>query len=503
MKKIFLFILSSFFLFSCGKENQKVTEKKDTLYFAQGSELRTLDPHSATDVYSRRVLANIFDRLIEKNEDLVIVPGLAESWENESDTRTVFKLRKDVKFQNGTPFTSKDVKYSLEKAKLSPHVGTLYELIDSVETPDDYTAIVVTKKPFGALLHHLSHITASIMNQQYNESHPEYIRNPMGTGPYKLQEWKAGDRVILTRFEDYFKGPASIKNIHVRNIPEENSRVIGLETGEIQLSMDITSIARRSILENKKLELSEKSGLGVSYIGFNTKKGPLTNKKVRQALALAINRDDIIEGILFSSVKKANSLLGPGVFGYSPETKTFGYDPVKAKELLAEAGYDNNLKLRLITTSSETNAQLATVIQAQLKEIGVDITIEQLEWGTYLASTGRGDADIYTMGWSNSSGDADYGLSAMLHSSMAGSQGNRSFFRNDEFDALLEAGKIELNDEKRKLIYAKAQDIMNEEVPIYPLNFSLANAGVNIDEVEGYVQSSINNPNFYQLKLLK
>ncbi|MGL4688297.1 MAG: ABC transporter substrate-binding protein, partial [Fusobacteriaceae bacterium] len=126
MKKIFLFVLSSFLLFSCGKESQKVTEKKDTLYFAQSSELRTLDPHTATDVYSRRVLANIFDRLIEKNEDLVIVPGLAESWENESDTRMVFKLRKDVKFQNGTPFTSKDVKYSLEKAKLSPHVGTLY-----------------------------------------------------------------------------------------------------------------------------------------------------------------------------------------------------------------------------------------------------------------------------------------------------------------------------------------------------------------------------------------
>lgn len=503
MKNFLLIALSSILILSCGKKEEKETAKRDTLYFAQSSELRTLDPHLATDVYSRRIISNIFDRLVEKNENLEIVPGLAESWENETETRVVFKLRKDVKFQDGTPFTSKDVKYSLEKAKLSPQVGTLYELIKNIETPDDYTAIVVTTKPFGALLHHLSHITASISNQKYNDATPDYSRNPMGTGPYKFVEWKAGDRVILTRFDDYFRGAASIKNIHVRNVSEENSRVIGLETGEIQISMDITSIARRSILEDKKLALIEKSGLGVTYIGFNTEKGPLKNKKIRQALALAINRDDIIKGILFDSVKKANSLLGPGVFGYSVEAKTLGYNPEEAKKLLMEAGYDKNMTLRLIIPSSETNAQIATVIQAQLREVGVKIVIEQLEWGTFLATTGSGEADIYTMGWSNSSGDADYGLSAMLHSSMVGSQGNRSFFRNDKFDSLLENGKIELDDEKRKLIYEKAQEIMNEEVPIYPLNFSLANAGVNIEEVSGWVQSPINNPNFYQLKLLK
>lgn len=497
MKKFLLILLGSFLFFSCGEEKKE--EKNDTLQFAQGSELRTLDPHSATDIYSRRVLSNIFDRLVEKNENLEIVPGLAETWENQSDTRTVFNLRKNVTFQDGTPLTSKDVKYSLEKATKSPSVGTLYELIEKVETPDDYTAIIVTKKPFGALLHHLSHITASIMNENYNNTNKDYAQKPMGTGPYKMQEWKTGDRVILTRFDKYFKGPAKIKNVHVRNVPEENSRVIGLQTGEIQVSMDITSIARKSILEDKKLKLYEKSGLGVSYIGLNTENSLLKNKNLRHAVVHAIDRDSIIESIMFNAVQKANSLLGPGVFGYSEDTNTLPFNPEKSKEILKAEGYQDGLNLRLITTSSETNTQLATVIQAQLKEVGINMTIEQLEWGAFLTTTGRGDADIYFMGWSNSSGDADYGLSAMLHSSMVGMPGNRSFFVNKEFDSLLEAGKIELNEVKRKSIYAKAQDIMNEEVPVFPIYFPLANAGVNIEEIQGYIQSPINNPNFYQM----
>ncbi|WP_297486991.1 ABC transporter substrate-binding protein [uncultured Cetobacterium sp.] len=501
MKKLLLIVLGSFLFISCGGEKQK--QAKDTLQFAQGSELRTLDPHSATDVYSRRVLANVFDRLVEKNENLEIIPGLAESWTNESDTRTVFKLRKNIKFQNGTPLTSKDVKYSLETAIKSPSVGTLYELIEKVETPDDYTAIIVTKKPFGALFHHLSHITASIMNKEYNTTNSDYAQKPMGTGPYKMQEWKTGDRVILTRFNDYFRGPAKIKNIHVRNVPEENSRVIGLQTGEIQVSMDITSIARKSVLEDKKLKLYETSGLGVSYIGLNTGNGQLKNKNIRHAVIHAIDRDSIIESIMFNSVEKAHSLLGPGVFGHSKEARSLDYNPNKSKELLKKAGFENGLNLRLITTSSETNTQLATVIQAQLKEVGINMSIEQLEWGAFLTTTGRGDADIYFMGWSNSSGDADYGLSAMLHSSMIGMPGNRSFFVHNEFDSLLENGKIELDNEKRKSLYAKAQDIMNDEVPIFPIYFQLANAGVNINEVEGYIQSPINNPNFYQLNFKK
>ncbi len=494
MKKIVLCIVSLFLFIACGGGKDK--EVKDTLVYAQSSELRTLDPQMHTDIYSRRVLANIFDRLVEKNIDLEIVPGLATDWEYLDETTVLFNLRKGVLFHNGAELTSEDVKYSIDRARKSPMIGVLFNLISEIETPDSYTVIIKTEKPFGALLHHLSHMGASIVNKEYYENTKEIALNPMGTGAYKMIEWKAGDMVILEAHDKYYLGEAPTKYIHVRNVPEGNSRVIGLETGEIDISTDIDSALRVSVLKDKNLTLHEVTSLGVSYLGLNTTRGPLQNKKVRQAIALGVNREEIIETIMMGAVSKANGLLGPGVFGYSEEATTFGYDPEKAKQLLKEAGYENGFDMLITTSGSETNAQLATVIQAQLKEIGINLSIEQIEWGAFLNLTAKGETDLYLMGWSNSSGDADYGFTPMLHSSMKGDGGNRSFFDNKEFDTLLEAGQIELDENKRKAIYAKAQNIMNEEVPIYPTYFSAASAGVS-NKVRGYIQSGLNLPKFY------
>lgn len=487
-------------LTACGS-GEKTTENinRDTLVTAQSAELRTLDPHQATDVYSRRLLANIFDRLIEKNEQMDLVPGLAESWEYLDDTSVEFKLREGVLFQNGSELTSEDVKYTLELAKESPMVGMLYEAIDEVEIVDKYTVIVKTTEPFGPLLHHLSHITASIMNKEYNESTEEYNIKPMGTGPYMLENWIAGDRVILNSHKDYFRGEAPIKNVVVRNIPEENSRVIGLETGEVHLSQDILSISRMSILGDPSLELQEMSALGISYMGFNVQRGVLQDKRVRQAIAYAINRDEIIDTILMGSVEKANGLFGPGVFGYSEEAETIGFDLEKAKSLLAEAGYPNGgIDLLVTTSGSETNTQIMTIVQAQLKEIGINLTLQQLEWGAFLNSTANGETDLFYMGWSNSSADGDYGMSALLHGDLMGASGNRSFYKSERLDELLGMGRRELNEETRRTYYAEAMDIVNEDVPIYPFSFALANAGYQ-KSVKGYEQSPLNNPNFFKL----
>lgn len=219
--------------------------------------------------------------------------------------------------------------------------------------------------------------------------------------------------------------------------------------------------------------------------------------RVRKAIAMGVNRDIIIDSVLMGAVEKANSLLGPGVVGYSKDTKPFEYNPEEAKRLLNEAGYET-LDLVMVTSNNDLRKQMAEIMQAQLKEIGINIKIEILEWATFLNTTGSGKSDLFMIGWSNSSGDADYGLTPMLHSSMKGNSGNRSFFDNKEFDTLLEEGKVELNPEKRAEIYAKAQDVMNREVPILPIYFMPASAGIR-KEVKGFVQSPINNPTFYKL----
>lgn len=499
MKRIFWLLIPLLFLVGCGKEKGTVTETKkpEKLIYSQSSESVTLHPHEATDVYSRRVISNIFDRLIETDEELKIVPGLAESWEQIDPLTLKFNLRKGVKFHNGEEVTSEDVKYTFENAKKSAKVGTLYSMISEVETPDKYTVIIKTNAPSGSLMHHLTHITASILNKKYYESTENTNQNPMGTGAYSLVEWKPGSHMTLKRNDEYFRGKPAIETVEVRVIPEENSRVIAIETGEHHITGDIDSIGRRMLAGHKDATIHEISSLGVAYMGINTEKGALKDVRVRKAIAMGIDRDSMIEAVLGKTIEKANSLLGPGVVGYSKDTKVFEYNPEEAKKLLAEAGIET-LDLTIVTSNNDLRKQMAEIMQAQLKDIGINIKIEILEWATFLNTTGSGKADLFMIGWSNSSGDADYGMTPMLHSSMKGNSGNRSFFDNAEFDALLEAGKVELDPVKRAAIYDEAQDLMNREVPILPIYFMPASAGVR-KEVKGFVQSPINNPTFYKL----
>jgi len=501
MKKLIIISAAALLLTACGggkTTSNETTAKRDTLVYSQSSDAVTLNPHMATDLYSRRVLANIFDRLVETDEELNLVPGLAKSWDQVDETTLVFNLREGVKFHNGEELTSEDVKYTLEKATESPAVGVLYKAIKEVETPDTHTVVVKSYEASGSLIHHLSHITASIMNKKHNESAENIAIEPVGTGAYSLSQWNPGDRMSLVRNEDYFRGVAPIENIEIRPIPEETSRVIGLETGEIHISTDIETIARETIIEHKEINLEEMSSLGVAYMGLNAGSGPTSDKRVRQAIAYAIDKDAIINSVLMGSVENANTLLGPGVVGHSTGTKEIGYDVEKAKALIDEAGYADGLNLRLVTSNNELRRQMSEIIQAQLKEIGVELSIEILEWSTFLSITGNGEADLFMLGWSNSSGDADYGMTPILHGSMVGSGGNRSYFENSVFDELLELGSGELDYDTRMDYYAQAQDVMNEEVPIYPLYFMLANAGIR-KEVEGFVQTPINNPNFFKL----
>lgn len=504
MKKLALLLFSMAMLTACGekKEEKAMSKKNDQptkLVYAQPSDPVTLSPHEATDMYSRRVISNIFDRLVEIDEKLEIVPGLAERWEQKDDKTMVFYLRKGVKFHNGEELTSEDVKYSLEEAKKSAKVGTLFKAIDVVETPDKYTAVVKTTEPSGSLLTHLGHITASIMNKNYNAGEAEYMRKPSGTGAYQFKDWKAGDRITLAKYPGYFRGEPSIDIVEVRAIPEENSRVIGIETGELQISTEVQNIGRKAFEGNKDMTIKEVSGLGVSYVGMNVTRPKLQDLRIRQAIAMGIDREAIIESIHNGAVPKANSILGPGVFGYSKDAKIVEYNPEKAKQLLKEAGAEN-LEIKLATSSSEVSKQIAEIIQAQLKDIGIKLNIELLEWATFLNETANGRTDLYMMGWSNSSGDADYGMTPMLHGTMIGGAGNRSYYNNPKLNSLLDAGKVELDAEKRKTIYAEAQQIMADDLPIFPINFQIANAGVR-KEVIGFVPSPINNPTFYKLSL--
>lgn len=500
MKKRILILLScllSFLLVSCG--GSKTSEKsaaapKDTLVFAQISECKTLDPQDTTEQYSQRIINVLYDRLVEVDEMTgEIVPGLAKSWERIDDNTLLFHLNENVKFHNGEKFTANDVKFTIERAKELPKVGHLYKLISNVEVVDDNTVKIITSEPFAPLLAHLSHKTASIISEKYYaEKGNKYFENPVGTGPYKYKDWKIGDRITLEAFPEYFKGEPAIKYIVVRAVPEENSRVIGLETGEIDMTADLGAESRKIVLDNKdKINYLESSGISVNYVGINTDKGVLKDRDVRRAIAMAINRDDIINSIMMGTVDKANSFIAPGTFGYSPDSKVLEYNPEEAKRIIQEKGLTGT-KLSLGVSNSPVRMQMCEIIQAQLKEVGIDVSIESLEWGTFLAATGRGDLDMFTLGWGPSTYDGDYGFYPNFHSSQLGGAGNRSQYVNPAMDKLLDEAKKEVDQNKRKELYKQVAEIVYDDVPVIPMYYS-NNTVAAVKGIEGVKATSYIN----------
>ena len=476
---------------SCGKEAEKAKDEKDTLVFAQISECKTLDPQDTTEQYSQRIVAVVYDRLVEIDEMTgEPVPGLAESWERLDENNIVFHLRKGVKFHNGNAFTANDVKYTLERAKTLPKVAHLYNLISNIEVIDDNTVKLTTSEPFAPLLAHLSHKTASIIDgKAHKELGEKYFENPAGTGPYKYSSWKVGDRITLEAFNEYFKGSPAIKFIEVRAVPEENSRVIGLETGEIDMTAELSPESRKIILDNAdKMTYAESSGINVNYLGFATNREIMKDKDVRKAIAMAIDRDAIIDSIMMGTVEKANSFIAPGVFGYDKNSKVLEYNPEEAKKIIEAKGLVGT-KLKLGVSNSPVRMQMCEIIQAQLKEVGLDVSIESLEWGTFLAATARGDLDMFSLGWGPSTYDGDYGFYPNFHSSQLGGAGNRSQYVNPEMDRLLDEAKKEVNVERRKELYSKVADIIYEDVPALPIYY-LNDSVAAVKSVEGMKPTS-------------
>ncbi|MGL4971272.1 MAG: ABC transporter substrate-binding protein, partial [Cetobacterium sp.] len=364
---------------------------KDTLIVAQGADAKVLDPHATNDQPSSRVAGQIYDSLVKQDTNMNIIPGLAESWTQIDDTTTEFKLRNGVKFHNGEALTADDVKFTLDRMKTSPQVSHIIKAIDSVEVIDENTVRVKTDKPFGALLSHLSHTAASILNREAVEKGgAAYGQNPVGTGPYRFVSWQAGDRITLQANPDYYLGKAPTEKVIFRSIVEGTNRTIGLETGEVDIAYDLEPVDKEMVKTLPTLDYVEEPSLSMAYIGFNVNKEALKDKKVRQAISYGLNVQDIIDVAYQGSGAKANSPIGPKVFGYNPDAKGYDYNPEEAKELLKEAGYEKGLKLKLWTNDNPTRRDIAVIAQDQLKQIGIDVTIETLEWGAYLDGTARG-----------------------------------------------------------------------------------------------------------------
>ena len=443
---------------------------QDELIVAQGATRTTLDPHGENDQPTSQVRSQIYDTLIEQDEDMNLEPGLAEDWEQIDDTTWEFYLREGVYFHNGEELTAQDVKFTFDRMTdpEDPAVAAfILGMVEETEVVDDYTVKLHLDEPFVPLLSHLAHPVTGILNETATEEAGEDYGTleVVGTGPYQYVDWATGDYIILEKYEDYWGEEANIEQIRFRAIPEDTVRAIEVETGGVDISYDIAPVDVDRLEEDPAINLVQYPTLATHYIGFNVQQEPFDDVKVRRAINYAVDVEPIVEHVYEGQAVQANSPISDMVWGANPDLEPYGFDLEKAQELLEEAGYEDGFETTIFTNDNPLRIQISEMVQDNLRQIGVDVEVNVLDWGDYLERTGQGEHDMFVLGWVSVTGDADYGLYSLFHSTMYGDAGNRTFWSHPEVDERLDIGRRHEDEEIRLDAYHGAQEIIRDEAP--------------------------------------
>lgn len=475
-----------------GAETPAPAATKDTLIVAQGADAVTLDPHGTNDQPSSRVMKQIYETLVNQNENMELEPGLAESWEQVDELTFEFELKQGVKFHNGEELTANDVKFTILRALESSHVGHIVGAIDpaKVEIIDEYTIRIGTKEPFAALLAHLAHTGSSILNEKaVTEAGDDYGQKPVGTGPYKFSNWNHGDSIELVKFDEYHDASraAKIQKVVMRNVTEIANRTIELETGGVDIAYDIQPSDVSRVEANSDLVLLRVQNLSNTYIGFNLLKKPFDDVRVRQAINYALNTEAIVEAVYQGTGAPSKGPLGPNVWASHQGLEEYGFDVEKAKELMADAGYADGFSTSIWTNDNQLRMDIAEILQNQLRQINIDTEVKVVEWGSYLEGTAAGEHDMFILGWVTVTGDPDYGLYSLFHSAMHGDAGNRTFYSNARVDELLDKARTSAEPDVREAAYKEVQEIVREDAP-WIFTWDGENLSGTQKNVKGFVQ---------------
>ena len=477
-KLIYLSILVLLVLFACSqKENQKERvekEEKKILTMAQKAEIKTLDPQKATDSVSRSIIKLINQTLVYIDNEGNIVPELAQEITKVSPKETLIKIKNDIKFSNGETLTIDDVLFSLERAKASPKMSQDLYMIESFEKVDDRTLKINTLYDAGNLLHKLASGGVAIINKKAFEKDENNI---VGTGMFKLKEWVAGEKLVLERNEFFKDSKSNIDTLVVKFVPEANSRMIMLETGEIDLARDLLPLDFKKISEDTKFTTVEIETPSNMFLGFDLRNELLADKRVRQAIAYAINNEGLVKTVFNGSASVATSPVPKITTGHNENSNNYPQNIEKAKQLLAEAGYPNGFNIELFVSEDNQRIDMAVIIQDNLKKIGINAEIKTFQWAAYVSTIENPNIikPLFIMSWNISNDDPDEVLYPLYHSSQIDAHTNVVFYKNEKFDNLISEARETTDKEKRMKLYEEAQDIIQEDLPHYTLVYPKQN----------------------------
>ena len=477
-KLIYLSILVLLVLFACSqKENQKERvekEEKKILTMAQKAEIKTLDPQKATDSVSRSIIKLVNQTLVYIDKEGNMVPELAQEITKVSPKETLIKIKNDIKFSNGETLTIDDVLFSLERAKASPKMSQDLYMIESFEKVDDRTLKINTLYDAGNLLHKLASGGVAIVNKKAFEKDENNI---VGTGMFKLKEWVAGEKLVLERNEFFKDSKSNIDTLVVKFVPEANSRMIMLETGEIDLARDLLPLDFKKISEDTKFTTVEVETPSNMFLGFDLRNELLADKRVRQAIAYAINNEDLVKTVFNGSASGATSPVPKITTGHNENSNNYPQNIEKAKQLLAEAGYPNGFNIELFVSEDNQRIDMAVIIQDNLKKIGINAEIKTFQWAAYVSTIENPNIikPLFIMSWNISNDDPDEVLYPLYHSSQIDAHTNVVFYKNEKFDNLISEARETTDKEKRMKLYEEAQDIIQEDLPHYTLVYPKQN----------------------------
>ncbi|RCW62343.1 MULTISPECIES: ABC transporter substrate-binding protein [Halanaerobium] len=478
--KFLVLLLVSLFIFSfftAVQAQEKVTEE-----FVMGieDEVSNLDPGETTISVNERVASLIFDGLVEYGKANKIVPGIAKDWTvSEDGLEYTFELRQGVKFHNGQELTAEDVEYTYQRI-LDPDYGSglraKVESIESIEVIDNYTIKFTLSEPYSPFI---LGMTFGIVPKEYAEEvgDEELGRNPIGAGPFKMEEWDAGNQIVLSAFEDYWNKVPNIKKLVIRSIPESATQAMELRSGGIDFGVNLDVGQLESFIDNPDYQVKSAAGAGINFLGFNFDMQPTQERKFREAVLQAVPFDQIIPQIFGVLGERAYSMLPPTLW---PEDREFlkenavGFDPEAAaqkfEELKADGVIPADYVAQVYVSNSRPNqVKTAEAMVTALRQAGLNAEVNAMEFGTMWDMLGRGEIGMFFLRFV-SDPDPDYWLYRFFKSD--GSL-NRAFYENEQVDQWLEEARATSDQAEREELYNKVlRKVLIEDLVFHPLAHS-------------------------------
>ncbi len=461
-------------------------ERGGTLNAAWAQNPVGLDPHTISAMSSFQVLENVLDTLVTLDGNLDIVPSLAESWSVSEDNLTwTFELRQDVVFSNGRPMTADDVVYSYSRM-LDPETGSgnawMLAGVTDVSADNDHTVSFTLEAPNPGLLGKLAMNKAVGIIARESVEDGTINTGPIGTGPFVISDFQPGIGVGLARNERYWQdGLPYLDAVNIRIIADDTVRNTALISGDVDwvFSVPLQSVER--LRERDDLIIDEVPAGAYYYIGLNLNRERLSDPRVRQAIAYAINRENIATAAAFGNAEITQDPIPSSSawhFGYAP----YEYNPETARRLLAEAGFENGFELEIMpTTELEETVRMAQVIQSDLAQVGIRASIRTLEWAEWLEEQGAGNYDSYVLSWNGLIDPDDY----FYAQHRSGEVFNFTGYSNPEVDALLDRGRRTQDPEERRVIYEEINRTIVDEAP-YIYLYNPLNIQAYHPDVRGY-----------------